>query len=297
MALTGTYRKTNPNRRSNIPLDEYYAQQKQRSGWTALKVGKFQLPLGGVKSWIIYACLGVCVITLLGLASNYEHHITCSKLYVEVHSAPDHAFLSKEDVKMLVEMDYGRELKGERLSDIDLYTVEQGLLELPSVSKAEAYKSITGVLSLQVWMRSPIARIVNNSGSYLYIDEKGNKFPTSSNRTAHVPLLRGDIEEKLMPTDTLQKEVFREALPVLVYIHRHDLWRALISEIVVKENGDIILYPQIGDTEIELGKPSDIEDKFQRLMLFYDQVIRQIGWSHYRYVSVKYKNQVVTRKK
>ncbi len=296
MALTGTYRKTNPSSGKNIPLDEYYDLQQNRSQWKVLKLGKVNLPVKGTKRILHFVLIGVGILSIMGLASSYQQHMACKDMQIVVHAEEDQAFLSKEDVKMLVEMEYGRELIGEKFSKINLATVEAGLEEVPFIKDAEVYKTVTGVLNLQVWMKEPIARVVNNSGSYLYLDKWGHKFPTSSQQTAHVMLIRGDIDEKLMPVDTLRKEALQASLPVLNYIYHHDFWNAQISEIIVKDNGDLILHPQIGDMDIEFGKPDQIKEKFERLTLFYHKVIENVGWDHYGFISVKYKHQVIAKK-
>ncbi len=296
MAITGTYRKTNPSTKRNIPLEDYYDKKDQKPGLQSIRLGKLNIRLKGLQRYLIYIGIGVVIASLLGLASGYQQHISCRDIQVQVHAEKDHHFISDRDVRMLVEMDYGRQLIGEKFQKIDLETVEAGLEEVPYIQKAEVYKSVTGVLSVQVWMRKPIARVVNNSGSFLYIDAAGNKFPTSSHQTAHVLLIRGDIDEKLMPADTIRKETLQDAIPVLNFIHYSDLWNAQISEVIIQDNGDLILYPQIGDMEIEFGKPDQIAEKFDRLKLFYHQVIQRVGWDHYRFISIKYKHQVIAKK-
>jgi len=296
MAITGTYRKANPSTKRNIPLEEYYDKKDKKPGLQSIKLGKRKIHLKEIQRYLIYTGIGVVIASLLGLASGYQQHIPCRDIQVQVHAEKDHHFLSDRDIKMLVEMDYGRQLIGEKFQEIDLEAVEGGLEEVPYIQSAEVYKSVTGVLNIQVWMRKPIARVVNNSGSFLYLDAEGHKFPTSFQQAAHVLLIRGDIDEKLMPADTIRKEILRAAIPVLNFIHQNDFWNAQISEVIIQDNGDLILHTQIGDMEIEFGKPDQIAEKFDRLKLFYHQVIQRVGWDHYRFISIKYKHQVIAKK-
>ncbi|MEO0472177.1 MAG: hypothetical protein AAF206_21300, partial [Bacteroidota bacterium] len=152
-----------------------------------------------------------------------------------------------------------------------------------------------GVLGLEVLLRKPIARLINNDGESLYMDTHGNRFNPTKFHTEHVALVRGDFMEAV--ADSFICSTVGEALPVLRYIHQHPFWNAQIAEVVLQQNGELKLLPQVGNLPIEFGYPVRIEEKFDNLMDFYQQAIPKVGWNYYRSINVKFRGQVVAKKR
>jgi cell division protein FtsQ len=61
----------------------------------------------------------------------------------------------------------------------------------------------------------------------------------------------------------------------------------------VANDGGIILVPTFGNTNIDFGLAMNIETKFKKLAIFYKQIIPNRGWNTYRWVRLKYKNQLI----
>ena len=53
----------------------------------------------------------------------------------------------------------------------------------------------------------------------------------------------------------------------------------------------------MGGHVIELGRPGDYEQKFDRLKVFYEKGLGEVGWDRYSRINVDYENQVVATKK
>ena len=51
-----------------------------------------------------------------------------------------------------------------------------------------------------------------------------------------------------------------------------------------------------GDEEFILGEAEDIPDKFSKIGRYYEYILPEKGQGYYKYVNVKYKNQIVCRK-
>ena len=285
MALTGTH----PSRRirQNRPLEEVATQKRGRK---PLKLGRFSL-----KGGLLYLLAGILVLALVLTASTYQANVTCKDIKIHIQHEPGQGMLSIEDVKQLIGLDYGRDIIGAKMSEVGLPEIEQALRRAPSIQHAEVYKTLGGLLKVDISLRQPIARILGSNGSF-YIDASGHKFPTSRHAIVNLPLLRGSFTEKLAPHDSLSCEV-EELMPLLQYLHTHPFWAAQVSEIRRMPNGDILLYPEIGTISMEIGPPIELNKKFEALKQFYDQVITRVGWKAYRSLSVKYRGQVVARKK
>ncbi len=71
--------------------------------------------------------------------------------------------------------------------------LESALKSNPMIKQAEVFMSVNGELSAEIEQKRPIAR-VNTNASY-YIDDEGGFMPLSTNYTARVPLVTGNIEK------------------------------------------------------------------------------------------------------
>ena len=277
--------------RRNRPLAEYEEekQKKTRKG-KPLRLGKFRL-----KGLILYPLILTGIFGVLAIANTYQKNMLVKEIQVDFASGTDQLFLDAEDVKEIVGVGEERKIIGEKMDELQLTELEYVLTQSPYISGAEVFKSMLGTLHLEVELRKPVARLINNSGSHLYVDAEGNKFPTSRKFSAYVPLIRGDFEEGVI--DTFACSTIPSAIPVLDYIYQDPFWNAQIAEVVVKQSGELVLHPQIGDLKIEFGYPVRIEEKFLNLMDFYRQVLPEVGWKYYRTVDLTYKGQVIGRKR
>ena len=98
-------------------------------------------------------------------------------------------FLTHEIVNKLLIQNNDRVQKQAK-SVIDLYKLEELVLENPYVEKASLFFTIDGTLGSFIEQRQPIARILTSNLSY-YIDSEGVKVPISENYSARVPLVSG----------------------------------------------------------------------------------------------------------
>ncbi len=290
MAITGTYSRTNRSTtRQNRPLEEAHAEKKQKK---SVKIGKLPIKIKGV---FVYLIAAVALIIVLGAINGYQKNMTVKDISIQINSTGDNQFLKVNDVKGMLGLGEDRKIIGEKMESIELMALEAELQANPFIEHAEVFKSLGGALQIEVDVRKPVARLVNNNGSMLYIDADGNKFPSSTHHSARVILVRGDFQEAL--ADSFTCTTIEAAIPVMRYIQQNEFWNAQISEIVVKQSGELVLYPQIGDLHVDFGQPVRIADKFENLRLFYHQVIKKVGWRKYKSVSLAYRDQVVAKKR
>jgi cell division protein FtsQ len=79
---------------------------------------------------------------------------------------------------------------------------------------------------------------------------------------------------------------------------RHDsFWMAQLAQIDITANHTFEMIPLIGNHTIVFGDGSDYEQKFHRLLLFYQQVAGKTGFDKYSIVNVQYDKQVIGTKK
>ena len=100
----------------------------------------------------------------------------------------------------------------------------------------------------------------------------------------------------------LQKryEDFLKLINCVKYIEQDSFWRAEIVQIVAStmSSGDLCLelIPRSGNHTVSFGTVDDVEEKLDKLLTFYENGLRNIGWDNFRRISVEYKGQVVCTK-
>jgi len=84
------------------------------------------------------------------------------------------------------------------------------------------------------------------------------------------------------------------------YVCNDTLMSKLIGQVYLEKNGDFILIPLLGDQKIIFGSAyseQEINEKFDRLRVFYEEAMPYEGWDKYNEISVKYEGQIVCRKR
>ena len=111
---------------------------------------------------------------------------------------------------------------------------------------------------------------------------------------------RQDAERENQKKLRKRYEDFLKLINFVSCIEEDSFWRAEIVQIVVStmSSGDpeIELVPRAGDHTVLLGSLDDVDEKLERLLSFYENGLRNIGWESFRTISVKYKGQVVCTK-
>lgn len=249
-----------------------------------------------LKAWVRYAMLGLVVLLILGIANSYQNNQLCTGWEVKIVSNEQDAFLSQQEIEKMVEEGYQGKIVNERMGKIRLKQIEEILNSSPYMEDAQVSKTFKGKLFVEARLREPIARIINQDGPSIYIDKNGIKFPTRNRHSSHVPLIRGVLYESLTPKDSFACELVKNAMPVIKYISADPFWKTQISEIYLTQGNELIFYPQVGNLYVEFGEPKRIEEKFENMKLFYDQVVKVVGWNKYKGFSVKFKGQVIGKK-
>ncbi len=278
----------------NRPLEEAEIEKSQKSR-RRKKGGKSVAISRELKAMVLYPGLVLGLGLLWYAANQYLANLPLEKIEISIIADRDNAFLTQSDVLEILGGENGHDYIGDPMESLPLLDMEQRLEAYPSIAQAEVHKSMLGSLHLQVVMREAVGRLINNSGSHLYLDAEGNKFPISRRHSAYVPLVRGDFEESVV--DSFACSTIGDALPLLNYIHNHPFWKAQIAELVIFQDGQVELLPTVSDLDIDFGYPVHIEDNFDKLMDFYRQVPPETGWKKYRKLSLKIRGQVVATKR
>jgi len=81
------------------------------------------------------------------------------------------------------------------------------------------------------------------------------------------------------------------------FITQDQFLKAQIEQIYVTKTGEFELIPKVGRHLIIFGGIEDMENKFDKLLVFYHQGMNKTGWDKYKTINLKFENQVVCSKK
>ncbi len=249
------------------------------------------------------------LIVSLGFVNKEQDKLLCTALDIKVNQDNDLYFLDNEDVAQLI-YDRGDSIINQPKSTVNVASIEKALNSHFAIENAEAYMSIDGKLSIEVKQRNPIIRLVTKTGEEYYIDDKGKPMPLSDKYTAKVIVANGNIDEPFalrykysaydISKDTVlnKKSKIDELFTMAEYINKNEFWKAQIHQIYINENSDMELVPLAGNQKIIFGDTTLMEDKFKKLMIFYQQGLNTTGWwDKYSTINLKFKNQIVCTKK
>lgn len=228
----------------------------------------------------------------LAFTSIKYNSAPCTGIEIE-YEADDVISIDKESIRNMI-LSADKNILGHHFDSINIAMLEMEVEKHPAILNAEICEmvkrdstSFRGVLQVKVKHREPIVRVYKRSESY-YLDELGYKFPVSQNYPANVLLATGNISE-----DFAREEL----LNCIRFIENDEFWKAQIEQIHVEDKDNIILTPLFGDHLIELGSVGNYEEKLRNLKTFYKKVLVNNNWSKYSTISLKYKDQIVAKRK
>ncbi len=210
----------------------------------------------------------------------------CKNIDVVIVDTLKSHFIGKKEVENILKQS-GIVAVGKNLSEINTGLIENKLEENKLIKKAECYKTPNGTLKIEIFQKMPVLRIMGTSGNY-YVDNEGTIMPSSENFSAYLPLATGYIEKEFATTKLYEFALF---------LQNNKYWETQIDQIYVHANKDIELIPRIGNFQIILGNLNNYEENLEKLKLFYEKGLNEIGWNKYSVINLKYKNQVVCTKR
>jgi cell division protein FtsQ len=240
--------------------------------------------------WVV-SLLGLCA--LIAFAERQRGAIVCKDIIVQLDNVRDNHFLSEAEALKMVESGQPQ-LRGKSFNAINLKEIENKLIYNKHVKDAELFSDLKGNLVVNVELRRPIARLVQEDGPDAYIAEDGTVMPVSENFATRVLIISGNYVKAILDKENLNTyEEGKQLMAMIEYINNDAFWRAQASQLDINSKGKISIIPQVTSQVVEFGLPENIEDKFTKLKVFYKKILPQMGWTKYKRVSLEYEGQVV----
>jgi cell division protein FtsQ len=252
-----------------------------------------------IVKWLLFSlwcCIGIGTVVLLVAAIKKEDKQLCAGYNVTIKGASNNFFVDKNDILNILNeyMDGGP--KGHQISTFNLKSLEGEMQKNIWVKAIVMYFDNNAMLQINVLEREPVARVFTTAGTSFYIDSALKILPLSDKISARLPVFTNFPSDKIILSkkdSALLKEVYQLSMA----IQKNPFRMAMIEQVDITPSRKFEMMPKIGNTIIAFGNAEEADDKFERLQLFYKNIITKCGWNYYSVVNLQYKDQVVAKRK
>ena len=257
----------------------------------------------------MWSVLIIGLLLSLGFVNEKQDALLCKSLDIKVDQSDDLYFLNKNDIAQLI---HSRKdsIVGQPKSSVHIAEIERMLNSHADIANAKVYLTVDGRLKVEIKQRKPLLRVINLNGDSYYIDDAGKLMPLSEKYTANVIVANGNITESfasaykyplgeiLKDSVTQKNKMLHELYAMAKYITADPFWKAQVQQIYVNTDNDMELVPMVGNQKIIFGDTTVMDEKFKKLLIFYQQGLNTTGWwNKYSIINLKFKNQIVCTKK
>ncbi len=240
---------------------------------------------------------GILFVFFIGAADRAHSSTACTGIDVQIENDNSNHFVTEEEVLQLVLDHMPAGDLNAALGAIDLERIENMLKAYPYIEHAEVSINIHGKMKVMCSQRSPLLRIINAENQSYYISSEGLKIPTIGSFTSRVPVATGHIADNGRITGELESKTLKSIYRLGLFLQKSDLWRSLVEQVYVEQNGDMVIVPKIGDHTILIGNEHQLTEKFEKLKIFYEEAMDEIGWKTYEKIDLRFKDQLVCTKR
>jgi cell division protein FtsQ len=240
---------------------------------------------------VIWSLVASGAVVLLIAATRQQAEKVCTDVVVNVKSVEGVRYISEKNILNTISGGAPEQLKGQLLKTFDLQQLESILEKNLWIRNAELFFDNNDVLHVDITERKPVARVFAVSGETFYVDDLGEQLPTTNDQVARVPVFTSfpQITKPLIGKDSVLLQQIKE---VGLYLLNHDFWMAQVEQVNIN-NYEMEMIPKLGQHTIQFGDGTNVEAKFNRLLLFYKQIMNKTGWNYYSNLDVRYDKQLV----
>ncbi len=245
------------------------------------------------------------LIILFSFAAAHRSECSGHSAVIRLASQSGNYFINTSCLEDIIREKTGV-YEGQAINKVTLKELHGILSNTAFAKNVKTYRTVTGKLGVEMNLRNPILRVVNNKNESFYIDEMGYIFTLSDLHTARVKIATGNIPAvfsagnniSAVPAenDDMHAATMAGLFELASFIHRDAFWNAFIDQIFVLPSGKLELIPKNGYHIIEFGYPEHIVEKFSKLKVFYIHGLSKKGWHHYSKINLEYSNQIICSK-
>ncbi len=235
---------------------------------------------------VVVAAYLVMAVTAFNTPADETNKQVCTHVMINIEEGVAQGFLTPVEVKGYLQRQHLYPL-AELMTSIDAQKIEETLIAHPLIESAECHKAQAGHLCISLVQRIPAVRIQSDSGEDYYVSTAGIIL-TPTDYHSNVVVATGNI------TPDFASKVIA---PIAKTIMMDNFWNNQVVQLNVLSDQTIEIVPRVGDNILYLGDAVNIEQKLERLKLFYEYGMTHTGWEKYSRISVEFDNQIICKRK
>lgn len=251
-----------------------------------------------MKRWV-WAVLGILIVGAIVFFVEFQQKSKrCKGIIVKLDETAEYPFFNEQDIKDLITLKGADVIEGMAFSEINLKGLEKRVMRNRLINNCQVFRDLSGNLVVSIVQQRPIGRLISTAAPDKllsatqggYLTESGEIVPLSGRFSARTVLVSGEFFTK---KQNLTSSNGKQLIDFLIALQKNAFWKAQVAEVIVANDSEVILVPQVGKHQIDFGLPDDFEVKFEKLKIFYKNILPLKGWDKYKRVSVKFRNQIV----
>ena len=240
---------------------------------------------------VTWTVVCTATIVLLVAAARNKNGKRCKDVIVTIKGVDGTEYVSKKQILNTISGGHPELMKGAPIKTFDLQQLEERLERNLWIRNAELFFDNNDVLHADITEREPVARVFMVNGQSFYIDDMGEQLPITNDQVARVPVFTSFPNETTAARkkDSVLQEQVKEMGHFLL---KSDFWMAQVDQVNIN-NYEFELVPKLGNHLIQFGNTELMQQKFNRLLLFYKNIMNKTGWNYYSTLDVRYNKQLV----
>ena len=241
-----------------------------------------------------WGALGAAVLVLLIAAMHKKNAAKCNGVDVEIRGVSTNFFIDEADIIGLIQREAGGKMEGRPVEKFNLKKLETGLENDVWIKHAELFFDNNGILKAIIDEREPVARIFSATGATFYVDSSNMILPLSEKFSARLPLFTNfPADTKVLKiADSLLLNNINNLAQIII---ADSFLMGMIEQVDIAAGNSFEIIPKIGKQVIEFGDANNAGEKFNKLKLFYKNIMLKAGWNRYSNINLQYKDQVVAK--
>jgi cell division protein FtsQ len=252
-----------------------------------------------ISSTLLWPIILGVLLCLVAFTEYRNSSKICTGLTIEIKqelkadgTKGDIYFIDKENVEDIITYKGREPVEDIKLIHIDIANVENRVKLDKFVRNVEVFKTLKGELKVKVSQRRPIARFIRSDSSF-YISNQGVFLPVSNRYSARVVLITEEGKSPYFLNNELKNQADSLFYDLLTEIDEDDFFNKIVSEIIIKKDGQLWIRPQVSRQMIIWGLPIDTKSKYERLKKLYNDILPSKGWNKYQLVNLSFKDQII----
>ena len=244
----------------------------------------------------LWVAFGAGAVVLLVAAIKIKDAHRCKGVEINIEGVNNIFFVDKKNILNSITTIEKENPVGKTIGSFNLKMMETELEKDVWIKTAELFFDNNEVLQINVQEREPVARVFTTSGTTFYIDNELAMLPLSEKFSARLPVFTSFPSDKKVLSKA-DSSLLVDIKNVSLGIQKDSFGMAMIEQVDITPQRIFEMVPKIGNQVIVFGDGTDVEEKLNKLKLFYKSIMVKAGWNSYSVINVQYKNQVVAKRK